>query len=81
MTTTSYSDLRANLAKFLTMAEEDCEEVVVSRGKGRKVVIVSLDEYLSMQETAYLLSSRKNRKHLEESLREAKSGKTVRVSL
>lgn len=80
MTTASYSDLRAHLARFLDMAEEDCEEIVVSRGKGRKVIILSLDEYLSLQETAYLLSSKKNRKHLEKSLGEARKEKTVRVS-
>ena len=80
MTTTSYSELRAHLARFLDKAEEDCEEIVVTRGKGRKVIIVSLDDYLSLQETAYLLSSKKNRTHLEKSLQEARKGKTVRVS-
>lgn len=80
MTTTSYTDLRTHLAHFLNMVEQDYEEVIVSRGKGRKVIILSLDDYLSLQETAYLLSSKTNRKHLEKSLHEAKKGKTVRVS-
>ena len=80
MTTASYSDLRANLARFLDRAEQNCEEIVVSRGKGRKVVILSLDDYLSLQETAYLLSSKKNRMHLEQSLGEARKGKTVKMS-
>lgn len=79
MTTTSYSDLRAHLARFLDMAEQNCEEIVVSRGKGRKVIILSLDDYLSLQETAYLLSSKKNRTHLEKSLGEARKGKIVRA--
>jgi antitoxin YefM len=81
MTTTSYSDLRAHLAQFLDRAEQDCEEIVVTRGKGRKVVIVALDDYLSLQETAYLLASKKNRKHLETSLGEARAGKTIHISL
>ena len=80
MTTISYSDLRAQLAYFLTMAEEDSEEIVVNRGKGRKAIIISLDDYLSLQETAYLLSSKKNRRHLEKSLTEARKGKTIRVA-
>lgn len=79
MTTTSYSDFRANLAGFLDRAEEDCEEIIVTRGKGRKVILVSFDDYRSLQETAYLLSSKKNRKHLEASLAEAKKGKRVRM--
>ena len=80
MTTISYSDLRAQLAYFLTMAEEDSEEIVVNRGKGRKAIIISLDDYLSLQETAYLLSSKKNRQHLEKSLTEARKGNTIRVA-
>ena len=81
MTTVSYTTLRANLANFLQRADEDCEEIVVTRGKGRTAVILSLDEFLSLQETAYLLSSKKNRQHLERSLLEAKRGKTRKVKL
>ncbi len=81
MTTISYTDLRSKLAHFLSLVEDDSEEIVVNRGKGRKAVILSLDDYLSLQETAYLLSSKKNRKHLEKSLDEARKGKTVRVTL
>ena len=77
MTTISYTDLRAKLAHYLDSAEQDCEEIVVSRGKGRKVIFLSLDEFLSLQETAHLLSSKKNRKHLERSLNDARKGKTV----
>lgn len=80
MTTTSYTELRANLARFLDRVEDDCEEIVVSRGKQRRVIILSLDDYLSLQETAYLLSSKKNRKHLEKSLAEERKGKTIRMT-
>jgi antitoxin YefM len=79
MTTVSFTQFRQNLAHFLDRAEDDCEEIVISRDKGRKAIILSLDDFLSLQETAYLLSSEKNRKHLEKSLREAKAGKTVRM--
>lgn len=79
MTTVSYTDFRQNLAQYLDRAEDDCEEIVVTRNKGRKTIVLSLDDFLSLQETAYLLSSDNNRKHLEKSLREAKAGKTVRV--
>lgn len=81
MTTVSYTDFRKHLAYFLTMTDEDCEEIIVTRGKGRKAVVLPLDEFLSLQETAYLLSSKKNRKHLEQSLKEAKKGNIVFVDL
>lgn len=78
MTTVTYSDLRQNLAHYLNKAEEDCEEIVISRSKGRNSILMSLDDFLSMQETAYLLSSKSNRKHLEKSLKEVETGKIAR---
>ena len=79
MTTVSYSVLRQNLARFLDKAQDDSDEIIVTRGKGRSAIILSLDDFLSLQETAYLLSSPNNRKHLAKSMREAKTGKTVRM--
>ena len=81
MTTVSYTVFRQHLAQYLDKAEEDCEEIIIMRDKGRKTIVLSLDDFLSLQETAYLLSSEKNRRHLQKSLREAKTGKTVRVRL
>ena len=79
MTTVSYTDFRKNLAKFLQMLEEDAVEIVITRGKGRKAVALSLDEYTSLLETAYLLSSPKNRRHLEKSIKEMRDGKAITV--
>jgi len=79
MTTVSFTEFRQALAKYLDKAEEDCDEIVITRSKGRKSIVLSFDDFASLQETAYLLSSEKNRKHLEKSLNEAKTGKTVRM--
>lgn len=79
MTTVSYTNLRNNLSHFLDQAEENSEEIVVTRGKGRSSIILSLDDFLSLQETAYLLFSKNNRQHLEQSIRQVKVGKTVRM--
>jgi antitoxin YefM len=74
MTTVTFTDLRQNLAEYLDKAEQDCEEIVITRSKGRSAILLSLDDFLSMQETAHLLSSKANRKHLEKSLQEVESG-------
>ncbi len=79
MTTISSTDFRKNLTHYLDKVEDDCEEIVVTRSKGRRAILVSFVDFLSLQETAYLLSSEKNRKHLEKSIQEAQAGKTVRV--
>lgn len=81
MTTVSFSDFRNNMAHFLNMTEDDADPIIINRGKGRKAVILSLDEFLSLQETAHLLFPQKNRKHLEQSLQDLQTGKTVSVDI
>jgi|ETNmetMinimDraft_13_1059891.scaffolds.fasta_scaffold314085_2 antitoxin YefM len=79
MTTVSFSEFRKNLAKFLDLVQENFEEIVIMRSKGRKAVLLSHDEYSSMMETCYLLSTEKNQKHLAQSIQEHKEGKVVTV--
>jgi antitoxin YefM len=60
MRTISFSESRANYARTLDSVVDDREEVVVTRSGRESVVIVSLDEYRSLQESAYLLRSPEN---------------------
>ncbi len=57
MRTANYSDLRANLKGYIDSVIEDCDTVVVNRGNGTGVVLMSLEEYNSLKETEYLMSS------------------------
>ena len=81
MTTVSYTDFRKNMAYFLSLIEDNCEEIIINRGKGRKAVVLSLDEYNSLLETAYLLSSEKNRKRLSQSIKDHKEGNLIEIEL
>jgi antitoxin YefM len=60
----TYSESRARYAEVLTSVVEDREEVVVTRAGHEPVVIVSLDDYQSLKETAYLLRSPENARRL-----------------
>lgn len=60
MKTISYSESRANYAQTLDAVVNDREEVVVTRAGHESVVIVSLAEYESLKETAYILRSPRN---------------------
>jgi antitoxin YefM len=81
METISFTDLRKNLTEVLDRAESDHVPVVVTRTKRRSSVILSLEDYRSLEETAYLLRSPKNAEWLLESLKEADGGKVKRRRL
>ena len=56
MITATYTDLRSNLKDYLDRVVKDSDNVIVNRGNGNAVVIMSLEEYESMVETAYIMS-------------------------
>lgn len=56
MITATYTDLRSNLKDYLDRVVKDSDNVIVNRGAGSAVVIMSMEEYESMVETAYVMS-------------------------
>lgn len=74
MKTMSYSESRARYAEVLDSVINDREEVVITRAGHDPVVIVSLEDYESLKETAYLLRSPANARRLLASIEELESG-------
>lgn len=64
MKTMSYTESRANYAKVLDDVTNDREAVVITRAGHEPVVIVSLADYESLRETAYLMRSPANARRL-----------------
>lgn len=56
MIAATYTELRSNLKKYLDRVIKDSDNVIVNRGNDSAVVIMSLEEYEAMQETAYIQS-------------------------
>lgn len=79
MHVTTYSDARAHLKEVMDRAIHDREEVIVTRRKGEAVVIVSLDDWNSMQETMHLLSTRANAEALRSAIAELDAGQGIEV--
>lgn len=77
MRTLSSTDLRQNLSKVMDRVNDDHEPVIVTRAKGKPVVMVSLEDWASMDETTYLLASPANRAELMASIAELDAGKTI----
>jgi len=75
MSTISYTAARENLAATMDQVCDDHEPVVITRQKQRSVVMLSLDDYESLTETAYLLKSRANARRLLAATKQLESGK------
>jgi antitoxin YefM len=70
----SYTALRSNLAKTMEKVCEDHEPIVITRKSEGAVVMLSLEDYESLEETTYLLRSPKNVKRLLESVSQLEEG-------
>jgi antitoxin YefM len=77
----TYSAARENLASTINRVCEDQAPIVITRNRDQAVVMLSLAEYESLQETAYLLRSPTNARRLLDSLDAAKRGKLIRKKL
>lgn len=81
MSTISYTAARENLAATMDQVCDDHEPVVITRQKQRSVVIMSLDDYKALEETAYLLKSPANARRLLAATKQLASGQGKRRKL
>ena len=77
MNTFSYTHTRNNLAKILDEAEDSRAPIVVTRSGKSPSVILSMEEYESMEETLHVLSSAKNAVRIHQSLADYEGGNYV----
>ncbi|MBC3539414.1 type II toxin-antitoxin system Phd/YefM family antitoxin [Rufibacter sediminis] len=81
MISLTVSAFRNNIKNYLDLVTKSLETLVIPRENEEAVVIMPLQEYNSIMETAHLLSTPANRHRLEESLAQAESGQTIAFSL
>jgi antitoxin YefM len=77
------SALRAKMKSYFDFVSESLEVLIIPRNNRDEdaVVIMSIREYNSLQETAYLLSTKANRNRLEESMAQLKENDIVAFDL
>lgn len=77
MNAISYTAARENLASTMNKVCEDHTPVVITRNRDQSVVMLSLEDYESLEETAYLIRSPANAKRLLESIHALESGQGI----
>ena len=81
MLTTTISDFRKDIKKYLDNVTENFETLIINRGKDNGVVIISLDEYNSLSATQHELSSKTNEKRLDSAIEKLKKGSSFHKDL
>jgi antitoxin YefM len=77
MTALTYSAARENLASTMDRVCQDHDPVIITRNRDQAVVMLSLEDFESLQETAYLLRSPANARRLLDSIESLDAGKTI----
>ena len=81
MRTMSYTESRARYAEVLDSVTRDREEVIITRAGHEPVVIVSLADFESLRETAYLMRSPANARRLLDAMERLEAGEGTEHSL
>jgi len=74
MDTITYTSLRATLASAMDRVCDDHEPLIVTRNGAQSVVMLSLEDYQALEETAALLRSPANAKRLLAAVAQLKAG-------
>jgi len=77
----NFSEARNRLKTVLDQVVEDVDYTVISRRDAEDAVVMSLDQFNGLMETVHLLKSPANAAHLAKSIRQYRTGKTVKHPL
>ena len=79
MKTATITDFRSKMKERLQEIEDDQDILILSGSKRRDFVILTLDQFNSMEETAHLLSTPNNTARLMESIAQDRAGNVTLV--
>ena len=81
MESVNYTEFRQNLASYLNKVEDDRVPLLISRSNGRKIVVMSFDDYQTNEATLHLSSSKENIRVIDEAIAELENNLGREVSL
>ena len=81
MTAMTYTAARETLASTMDRVCQDHDPVIITRNRDQAVVMLSLEDYESLQETSYLLRSPANAKRLMDAIEDLNKEKGIPKSI
>jgi antitoxin YefM len=77
----SYSTARKNMVQTMDRVCDNHEAVIITRQKARPVIMMSLEDYNSIEETLHLLKNPANARRLAQAIKELEEGKICEKEL
>lgn len=77
----TYSTVRKHLVETMERVCDDHEPVIITRRNARSVIMLSLEDFNAIEETAYLLRSPSNAANLRKSFAQYEKGETIEKDL
>ena len=81
MNAITYTEARETLAEIIRRVCQDHDPIIITRKRENSVVMIALDDFESLTETAYLLRSPRNTRRLLDSIKELEEGKGIERAL
>ncbi|MFA6136961.1 MAG: type II toxin-antitoxin system prevent-host-death family antitoxin [Sulfurimonas sp.] len=81
MQTISFSQMRQNLATAIDTVVNNHSPIIITRQNKEPVVMISLDDYKSIEETAYLMQSMANASRLNSAIAQLEAGQGTKREL
>ena len=81
MNAITYTEARETLAETIRRVCRDHDPIIITRKREDSVVMIALDDFESLTETAYLLRSPRNTRRLLDSIKELEEGKGIERAL
>lgn len=77
----SYTKARNNFSDVMNKVCQNHTPITIYRQESKPVVLISLEDYNSIEETMYLMSTPNNFKNLLQSIDEIEQGKVIEMDI
>lgn len=81
MSTATYKEVHSNFGHYFNRVIDDADTLVVNREGNESAVLMSMNEYNSLIETLYLLSSQETMADIRQADADLRNGKGIEINI